>query len=97
MNLLEEFCRELGVNIMYSDDYDIEYNIDNSEFNVVDGEEGDYGVKKYYTVVNNKHIANVEYFGGDDYEVEFTKIGKLILNNRMRQHLSDKFNELYRS
>jgi hypothetical protein len=48
--------------------------IDNSEFVVVDGEEGDYGIIKYF--VGTDLVAIRTIYGGDDEDIEYTEIGK---------------------
>lgn len=48
---------------------------DHSGFVVVDGEEGDHGVIKWFSKATGKLLATQTINGGDDEYVEFTKDG----------------------
>lgn len=54
------------------------FEIDNSEFVVVDGEEGDYGLIKYS--LDGIHIATKVVEGGDSEYYEWTETGKAMLH-----------------
>ena len=75
MNLLENFCGKIGLSAYDCDD--VEYEIDQSGYNFVDGEEGDFGTLKYYDA--NGIIAVKTIYGGDEEEVEFTSYGMSLL------------------
>lgn len=82
MNLLEEFCREIGLMVSIDiDELDIDYTEDLSEFNICDGEEGAYGTIKYYDI-DGDLLAVLKVYGGDDEEIEFTQHGKNILKEK---------------
>jgi len=80
MNLLEEFCKEIGLRVPM-DIEDLDYTTDTSEFNIVDGEEGDNGIIKYYTI-DGDLLAIKTVYGGDSEEVEFTHWGKDMLKEK---------------
>lgn len=80
MNLVEEFCEEAGLRVPL-DTEDIYFKADNSKFNVIDGEEGDYGVIEYYSL-DERLIAIKTVNGGDDSEIDFTKFGKDLLTGK---------------
>jgi hypothetical protein len=75
MDLIEEFGRAIGVYLPYDFTYDFRYKEDLSEFTVIDGEEGDYGIIKFYSLCG-KLLAVREVFGGDDSDIEFTQYAK---------------------
>lgn len=75
MDLIEEFGRAIGVYLPYGFVYGFGYRTDLSEFNIIDGEEGDCGIKKYYSLCG-KLLAVKEVFGGDDFDIEFTQYAK---------------------
>lgn len=77
MNLVESFCDEIRL-YTYRDIEDIDYTTDQSEFEVVDGEEGDNGIIKYYSLSGDL-LAVKTVYGGDSEDIEFTEIGKNIL------------------
>ena len=91
-SLVEEFMQQIGVNFYFDDEDDIDFTIDLSKFNIIDGEEGDYGTKEYF--VCNKLIATEEVYGGDDYNVEFTEIGSELLKNKVRYIFEKKLNSI---
>lgn len=66
---------------------DDDYRADYSQFNVVDGEEGDYGVIRYFHGDELVAIKNV--YGGDSEEVEFTSFGKTLFNAKLINALTD--------
>lgn len=74
MELFEEFCNQIGVHCT-NHDVDIDCILDSTNYNVIDGEEGDYGVIRYYTLDGNL-IATYTNCGGDLDYVEFTEFGK---------------------
>tara|TARA_R110000764_G_scaffold72464_3_gene148620 strand:+ start:3826 stop:4116 length:291 start_codon:yes stop_codon:yes gene_type:complete len=80
MNLLEEFCNEIGLRVP-CDIEDINYKVDMTEFNVVDGEEGDNGKIKYYAI-DGDLLAVKTVYGGDSEEIEFTHWGKALLQEK---------------
>jgi hypothetical protein len=80
MNLLENFCYEIGLRVPM-DIEDIEYTTDRSQFNIVDGEEGDNGVIKYYSL-DGDLLAVRTVYGGDSEEIEFTHWGKDLLKEK---------------
>ena len=65
---------------------DEKYRTDYSEFIVVDGEEGDYGIIKYY--YGEELIAVKTVYGGDEEGTEFTEFGKLLFNAKLINCLS---------
>lgn len=75
MDLIEEFGEAIGVYLPYNFTYDLKYRTDLSEFNIIDGEEGDYGIIKFYSLTDEL-IAVKEVFGGDDFDIEFTQYAK---------------------
>lgn len=77
MNLVESFCDEIRL-YTYRDIEDIDYTTDYSEFEVVDGEEGDNGIIKYYNLSGDL-LAIKTVYSGDSEDIEFTEIGKNIL------------------
>ncbi len=80
MNLLEDFCYEIGLRVPI-DIEDINYTTDTTEFNFVDGEEGDNGIIKYYAT-DGDLLAVKTVYGGDSEEVEFTQWGKDLLKEK---------------
>jgi hypothetical protein len=80
MNLLEEFCNQIGLRIPL-DLEDIKYTTDSSDFNCIDGEEGDNGIIKYYAL-DGDLIAIRTVFGGDSEDVNFTHWGKDMLQEK---------------
>ena len=81
-DLLEEFWRyvvESNVNtILHSNNPCPEFKTDMSEFVAVDGEEGDHG-KITYSDLNGRVVAIKTVHGGDDYDVEFSEHGRLLM------------------
>jgi hypothetical protein len=80
-NLTEEFFSQIGFNPQIEYD-EIEYRSDYSDFTVVDGEEGDYGIIKHYSLNSSLLVAITTIKGGDDEDTEFTKYGKELLGAR---------------
>lgn len=77
--MLEEFLNQIGLSYSLKEDIDsLDYDLesDYTNFNYVDGEEGDNGVIKYYHEGNLVAIKTV--YGGDSEQVEFSKYGKKI-------------------
>lgn len=62
---------------------------DDSEFVVVDGEEGDYGTLRYFDT-DNQLIATRVIESGDEDNIEFTPHGKNIIS----MHLESLFKQL---
>jgi len=60
------------------DHIDLELKADNSEFTVVDGEEGDYRIIKYMDK-DNKLVAIKTVEGGDNESTEVTSYGKIVI------------------
>lgn len=79
MNLLEAFCNEIGLCPKYYDIKDIKHTPDYSEFNVVDGEESDFGIVKYFDL-DGTLLAKKIVHGGDDEDIEFTEYGISLLS-----------------
>lgn len=93
MDLIEEFLRFLGFwSNLPSDFIEFDYHIDNSEMNVVDGEEDDYGVVKYYSQSGGL-LATKYIHGGDDENIEFTEYGKKIMKEKLWEILEKRINE----
>lgn len=102
ISLFEHFCSNLGIFISTNEFYDkfgdieSELKKDDSDYVIVDGEEGDYGIIKYYT--NDGFLFAIEINrGGDDIDVEFTSVARLIFGNMIEELISDKLKnmELY--
>ena len=91
MNLLEELCRQ--VNLSSLDYGELDYVEDYSCFIVVDGEEGDYGVIKYFTPKGNL-LAIKTVNGGDSESTEFTEFGKDFLRHKVLNVLLDNYNKI---
>lgn len=72
--LLELFHMELLNSMIYFPNP--EYEKDYTQLNVVDGEEGDYGIVKYMSPNKDVLLAVKTVYGGDREEIEFTKAGK---------------------
>lgn len=85
--MLEEYfnyeIRSVFTEIISKDD---DYVADYAEFNVVDGEEGDYGVITY--LHDNEVVAIRTIFGGDDERIKFTDFGKSLFNAKLQKALS---------
>lgn len=80
MDLLEEFWEDIRSKLHHKITYDNpcpEFEIDMSEFTVVDGEEGDYGKITYRDKTGVIAVKTVH--GGDDYDVEFTPYGRAVM------------------
>lgn len=93
MNLFEEFLTQIGMFVHHVDD--IPNTSDDSEFTVVDGEEGDYGLIKYSDAGGLLAIRKVE--GGDSEETYFTKYAVTKLTPLAKKWINEKiattFNE----
>lgn len=87
MNLLEEFISQL--NIIFVGDTDIDYKEDNSEMNAIDGEEGDFGTIRYYSI-DGDLLATRIIHGGDDEETIFTKKGEKELAKAVFNLVTDR-------
>lgn len=100
VSLIEYFCMNMGLSIPYGDFYDMFDDIedmlikDSSEFVCVDGEEGDYGVIKYYTKAGNELFAVETNNGGDDIDVEFTNVARIVYGNKIKEIISDKLEKM---
>ncbi len=93
MNLLEMFCSELNIMNIPEHIEDIDYILDNSNFNIVDGEEGDYGIKRYLSN-DNQLLAVRHIFGGDYEEIEFTELSKKILGDKVLEIIKYQIEKL---
>ncbi len=85
MDMLKEFwnseiCYRFSQLI---DDDTQEFVADNSDFTVVDGEEGDYGVIRYSDAAGQL-VAVRTVHGGDSEDVAFTDHGKAMMRNKLR-------------
>lgn len=91
MELIEELCRQANLSSLDYGEFDcIE---DSSEFVFVDGEEGDYGVIKYFTPKGNLlAIKTVE--GGDSEFTEFTEFGKNFLKQKILNIFLDNYEKI---
>lgn len=80
VDILEQFWYTVQSNLyskITSADIDKQLTIDDSQFVVVDGEEGDYGIYKYFH--NTELVAKRTIYGGDVEDTEFTEYGKTFL------------------
>jgi hypothetical protein len=99
MDLIGEFFYQVGLryNSNIVDPYLRMYIIDETGFNYVDGEEGDYGVVKYFLHRPNDPIEEaaliaVRYInGGDDTETRFTVVGKRLYAEIAKKELLRRF------
>ena len=93
MDLLEEFWRliSFGIYDPYDEDYD-QYICDSSEYKIIDNEEGDHGIKKYY--LNGNHIATYYNQGGDVDWWEFTQEGKEHFRSKVLKVINDEIDQL---
>lgn len=91
-NLLEEFWEEIIHR--YPNFDDVKFIEDRSEFNVVDGEEGDYGIIKYFTDDLEHNLILTRTKDGDDYEYKFSDFGKSLLKPLLFKKLNDIIDEL---
>jgi hypothetical protein len=90
MNLLEEFLAQLGIYVEEPQD-DIPHTSDYSEFVYVDGEEGDYGIVKYY----GETLLAVRFIEGGDMEhTKFTAYAKEILAVKAKCWLEKEISSL---
>lgn len=73
MHLLKEYLEQCGIYIQsdLQEDLDMDYDVDNSEYVVVDGEKGDYGVRKLSW--QGKIVAYHVVYGGDYEEIVFAE------------------------
>ncbi len=92
-DLTAEFMNQLGFNPVK--EYEpIKYNSDYSEFIVVDGEEGDYGVIKHFP--ENKILLAITIVnGGDDEDTQFTQYGKALCTATVINALEDCLTYIY--
>lgn len=72
MNIFEEFMAQVGI-MPWPEVEDIEHTVNHKDFIIVDGEEGDYGIVRYYDL-NGSLLAVKTVSGGDDYDVAFTEL-----------------------
>lgn len=77
--LLEESTKDLEVE-------------ERTQWEYVDGEEGDYGVKQY--LHNSVLIGTHSYYPGDDEDVELTVQGKRLILNSVMECLRRRLTEL---
>jgi hypothetical protein len=92
MNLFEEFLSQLG--IFADDPEDYPHTTDSSEFVVVDGEEGDYGLIKYSDQGGLIAVKKVD--GGDSEETYFTQYGVDKLIPLVKKWLDEKIKDTFR-
>lgn len=94
--LLQEFCAELGFFISDEDNntfFTENILTDQSDFNIVDGEEGDNGIIRYSS--ENKELLAVRtVFGGDEEQIEFTEFGKEFFSNKAKIIFNKKIEKL---
>lgn len=97
--LLEDFCHQVGLNYSYpysskKEIYHFLIERDDSEFVVVDGEEADHGIIRYYSydseTIDRELLATKTVNGGDDEDIEFTRSGKLIFSTCAIEILRDR-------
>lgn len=75
MSPLEFFLSySLYYNNPFIDEYELDYEKDDSNYHIIDGEEGDYGIIKYFH--NNIHICDYVNCGGDSDYYEYTEEGQ---------------------
>lgn len=99
MNIFFEYLQERGIWIDVSNEHvkkatdDLLESLteDDSEFHVVDGEEGDNGQIRYFH--NNQLFATVNVYGGDNEDIEFTDYGKAILQEQCKHLLISMISE----
>lgn len=92
MDLFEEFCNQIGLS-KPSDAIDIRYKIDDSDFVVLDGEEGDSGIIRYYSL-DGKLLAVRNVYGGDDEDTEFTSYAISLMKLMVQDILIEKFKQI---
>lgn len=92
MNLLEEFCNEIGLRVPVNIK-DVEYRTDMTGFNIVDGEEGDNGIIKYFSSDELLLAIKINY-GGDHSEIEFTNTGVELLKKEVLRFLNKSINDI---
>lgn len=81
-NLLEEFLSLYTESIRKKlESATVDLIRDDSEYHIVDGEEGDYGIVKYF--VGHEHVATYINNGGDDERVDFTAFGWLWMKEQL--------------
>lgn len=83
MNLVLEFWRAHSLKLeSLLEATDTAYLVkDSSGYVYVDGEEGDYGVVRYYCPITKELVATHTIHGGDNEEYEFTEYGKKLLGH----------------
>lgn len=93
MNLLQEFCRQIGfyVGDMDTEEFDVESIPDYKDFVEIDGEEGDFGTICYYSTPGHQLLAIKTVHGGDNEETEFTKYGAELLKEKTLELMKHKF------
>lgn len=96
MDLLQEFCRQIGFYIgdLDSEVHDIDSKADYKDFVSVDGEEGDYGIVRYYDKTNNQLLAVRTIHGGDSEDTEFTQYGASLLQDKALHLMREKFKNI---
>ena len=65
------------------EDEDLQLTPDYSQFNVVDGEEGDYGIIHYYDP-SERLFAIKTVYGGDSEDLKFTPYGESVMHKRVK-------------
>jgi len=91
MHLVNEFCSAIGL-LPDSNMEDVKYTTDSSEFTVVDGEESDYGIIKYF--VDDVLVARKMVHGGDHEEIDFTFEGIELLKQSTLRLIAGRIGEL---
>lgn len=63
---------------------------DESKYHVIDGEEGDFGIVKWYSVETKELLFIYKNNGGDDYFLDFTKAGLDLLKPLVIKKLEEQ-------
>lgn len=71
-----------------------EYKTNSDEFNVVDGEEADNGIIKYFSPCGEVLLAVKNVYGGDNEDIQFTKAGKEYLGELYISTLKQRIKEM---
>lgn len=70
--------------------------MDDSEYECVDGEEGDYGTIRYFNSKNQLVVTFINN-GGDDVDYELTALGKRIVRDSIMRNVLDKALDIFDS
>lgn len=98
MNLFEEFLSQMGIFANHLED--IPYLTDDTDYVIVDGEEGDYGTIRYLDAGGSLLGVKV-CAGGDAYDFMFTTFGvekltpmaKKWFDEKIEEHIKNAFNQ----